>query len=188
MGLADGLSWGRLFTASTVATGGVLAVVVVVGVLIRWGLREQFEGARRSSFLEGLLMPIRSQCTFGPRGVVLGCYRCRSGLDLRALISVVLDAMELKLFPQKQARAAIEHARAGGRSLHIWFLSKTWFPAGPFYDGHDEWGHLIDFDQDRLKEASKHLGPRSPEVYVLDGTPVVYLCGEALEQAKTECP
>jgi hypothetical protein len=93
----------------------------------------------------------------------------------------------MKLFEYREVREAKAHALDGGQALHVFPAYKE--PRAPVcFKRSDEWGHLLDQDEERLIRTAKQLGVRK---IVVDqkGTERQHidLCGAPLRRAKQRC-
>lgn len=96
----------------------------------------------------------------------------------------------MKVFPQRELRAAYAYAASGGQALHI--ISGVFahiVPGAPaVFKNRAEIAHLIDNDYDRLWATARRLGVRVIKVGRIgcEGQHVD-LCGKPLEKARAEC-
>lgn len=96
----------------------------------------------------------------------------------------------MKLFAQKDLKAAYAYAESGGQALHV--ISGTFAylrPGTPaVFKGREQIAHLLDNDLDRLWATARRLGVRvvKPERIGRVGQHVD-LCGKPFDRALSEC-
>ena len=73
----------------------------------------------------------------------------------------------MKLFRRKELREAYKYADEGGQALHITKPMEPWksSPKTPkCFREAELWGHLIDYDLERLKQTAKEFGVKRIKV------------------------
>ena len=89
-------------------------------------------------------------------------------------------------FDRDEVDAAIQYAAADGQALHVYPALAMDAPA--CFKRSRTWGHLYDYNADRLKTTARKLGVRVIVVHHAGRRDQhIDLCGKPLERAIAEC-
>lgn len=95
----------------------------------------------------------------------------------------------MEMFEKRGLLDAYKYAENGGQALHVYKAMTAQFPDAPrCFKNSREWGHLLDQDEDRLRDTARKLGVKRI-VVGKRGTKRqhVDLCGGPLRKAIKMC-